>query len=440
MKFIRILTICFLGSLCAVVNINAETAAEDQVRTLNLEEVKAMALQANHKMHIAAIDVEASKHSKKEAFTEFLPKLKTEYGFTYSSEPNDVIFNNTRFIIATQDNYLWTTSAVQNIFNGLATLTGYQISDIKLQIANIRKAATRIAIILEAKKGYYAVQNAKLLVKVAMKSVKSLQDHLAVAKEYYNVGLTPKIDYLNSEVDLATAVQELETAKNRVIIAKAALSNIIDLPVDQPIDTAGTLTFIPFPLTYEECVDKAIELRPGLKDAHKNIRLAEKQIRLARSDYFPRITASINYNRTGDKWYVNGSDFEDRENWNVMLQGAWTFWEWGKTRQAVLRSKENLKKTVKEMNIVEDRIRFEVKEAYRNMKTAQNNIKVAEKSVASAEENLRISEERYKEQVAIITEVLDAETRLTRSRTFLTNALNDYNVAMATLYWAIGME
>ena len=239
---------------------------------------------------------------------------------------------------------------------------------------------------------------------------------------------------------LATALQELETTKNRVIIAKAALSNIIDLPVDQPIDTAGTLTFVPFPLPYEECVDKAIALRPGLKDAHKNIRLAEKQIRLARSDYFPRISASINYNRTGDKWYVSGSDFEDRENWNAMFKGTWTFWEWGKTRQAVLRSKENLKKTVKEMNIVEDRIRFEVKEAYRNMKTAQHNIKVAEKSVASADENLKISEERYKEQVAIITEVLDAETRLTSSRTFLTNALNDYNVAMATLYWAIGME
>ena len=123
-----------------------------------------------------------------------------------------------------------------------------------------------------------------------------------------------------------------------------------------------------------------------------------------------------------------------------MLKSTWTFWEWGKTRQAVLRSKENLKKTFKEMDIVEDRIRFEVKEAYHYMKTAQYNIKVAEKSVASAEENLMISQERYKEQVAIITEVLDAETRLTKARTFLTNALNDYNVAMATLYWAVGME
>lgn len=440
MKFIRILAICLLIILLTNGNPGAETAAGDQVKMLNLKEVIDLALRANHKMHIAAIDVEASKHAKKEAFTEFLPKLKTEYGFTYLSEPNDVIFNDTRFIIGTQDNYLWTTSAVQDIFTGLAILTGYQISDIKLEISDIRKAATKLAIILEAKKGYYAVQNAKLLVEVALKSVKSLEDHLAVAKEYYDVGLTPKIDYLNSEVDLFTSLQALEKTKNKVVIAKAALSNIIDLSIEQPIDTAGTLTFSPFPLSYEECAGKAIELRPGLKEAQKNIRVAEKKIRLARSDYYPRITASVNYNRTGDRWYANGSDFEDRENWNVMLKSTWTFWEWGKTRQAVLRSKEKLKKTFKEMDIVEDRIRFEVKEAYHYMKTAQHNIKVAEKSVASAEENLMISQERYKEQVAIITEVLDADTRLTKARTFLTNALNEYNVAMATLYWAVGME
>jgi outer membrane protein len=123
-----------------------------------------------------------------------------------------------------------------------------------------------------------------------------------------------------------------------------------------------------------------------------------------------------------------------------MVTATWTFWEWGKTRHSVLKSKEGLKKSIKQMSIVEDQVHFEVKDAYYFLQTAQHNISVAEKSVASAEENLRISKERYKEQVAIVTEVLDAETRLTRARTFLTNALNDYNVAMATLYWAIGME
>jgi outer membrane protein len=439
MKFFQILTIIIL-TVFLCINTYAETPCSHQETILSLDQVIAKATEANHLIHISQIDLNASKEAKKEAFTQFLPKLKTEYGFTYLNEVNYVNLNNTKFFFGTQDNYRWTTSAIQNIFTGLAVLSQYQIADLEAKISEIRKADTKLTIILDAKKSFFAVQNAKLLVEVGDKSVKSLEDHLSIAREYYDVGLSPKIDVLNAEVDLAEVQQELEKAKNNVVVAKAALNNMIDLPVDTPIDTAGTLKYSPFPMPYEQCIEKAMELRPGIKTAAKKIEVAKKQIQLARSDYSPDITASLNYNRAGDKPEVQGSAYDDRENWNAMVSATWTFWEWGKTRHAVLQSKEGLKKMIKQMSIVEDQVHFEVKDAYYFLQTAQHNISVAKKSVASAEENLRISKERYKEQVAIITEVLDAETRLTRARTFLTNALNDYNVAMATLYWAIGME
>jgi len=422
------------------INTYAQNLTSDEKIILSIDQVVKKAVEANHNIHISNINLEASKHAKKEAFTQFLPRLKTQYDYTYLNEKNQATFDNNRFFFGTQDNYHWTTSAIQNIFAGLAIVSNYQIAGLDKKISEIKKADTKLAIILEAKKAFFAVQNAKLLVEVGEKSVKSLTDHLSIAHEYYDVGINPKIDVLNAEVDLAEARQELEKAKNNVIVTKAALNNVIDLPVDTPIDTAGTLHFTPFTLTYEKCIEKALDLRPGLREAEKRIEIARKEIKLARSDYFPDITASANYNRFGDKPDLEGSRDEDRENWNVMVTASWTFWEWGKTRQAVLKAKEGLKKAIKQMAIVEDKIHFEVKDAYHALKTAQHNIKVAKKSVASAEENLAISKDRYKEQVAIITEVLDAETRLTRSRTFLTNALNDYNVAMATLYWAIGME
>ena len=62
------------------------------------------------------------------------------------------------------------------------------------------------------------------------------------------------------------------------ILDSCALScsgyNVIDLPVDTPIDTAGTLHFTPFTLTYEKCIEKALDLRPGLREAEKRIEIA----------------------------------------------------------------------------------------------------------------------------------------------------------------------
>jgi outer membrane protein TolC len=55
-------------------------------------------------------------------------------------------------------------------------------------------------------------------------------------------------------------------------------------------------------------------------------------------------------------------------------------------------------------------------------------------------ENLRINEERYKEQVATSTDVLDAQTLLTITRTNYVNALYDFEIAKAALQRAISLE
>ena len=439
MKNIRLL-LPFILSLFFIVNAFAETANIEKTNTFSLDQVIERALQANHKIHISDIELDMSKEAKKEAVTEFLPKLKTSYGYTYRNDVDQVTLDGKRYYLGTNDNYLWTSSIIQSIFTGLATTSKYQIADINLEISNIRKASTKLDIILEAKKGYFAVQNAKLLVEVGNETVKSLMEHLSVAQEYYDVGISPKIDVLNASVDLADAQQELERVKNQVIVTKAALNNILDLPVDRRIEVVGELKYTPFTIPYDKCSSKAIKLRPGLKEAKKSIEIAQKQIRLAKSGYYPNVNASMNYNRFGDQPGVDGDGFKDRENWNVMVKADWTFWEWGKTRHAVLKSKGNLRKAAKKLAIVEDRIRFEVKKAFQDLQTAHHNIKVAKTGVEQAKENLEISQDRYKEQVATITEILDAQTRLTQARTSHTNALNDYNVAMATLYRAMGME
>jgi outer membrane protein TolC len=54
--------------------------------------------------------------------------------------------------------------------------------------------------------------------------------------------------------------------------------------------------------------------------------------------------------------------------------------------------------------------------------------------------HFRISGERYEEQVATATEVLDAQTRLTRARVNYTTALVAFNLTRARLVRAMGLE
>ncbi|MFH1028353.1 MAG: TolC family protein, partial [Pseudomonadota bacterium] len=55
-----------------------------------------------------------------------------------------------------------------------------------------------------------------------------------------------------------------------------------------------------------------------------------------------------------------------------------------------------------------------------------------------SEENLRINRERYRERVGTATEVLDAQTLLTQTRTDYHRASYEYQVATARLKRACG--
>jgi outer membrane protein TolC len=67
-------------------------------------------------------------------------------------------------------------------------------------------------------------------------------------------------------------------------------------------------------------------------------------------------------------------------------------------------------------------------------------IEVTQQAVVQAEENYRMNVERYREQVATSTEVLDAQTLLTKAKSDYVQALGDYSIYRARLDRAMGVR
>ena len=70
----------------------------------------------------------------------------------------------------------------------------------------------------------------------------------------------------------------------------------------------------------------------------------------------------------------------------------------------------------------------------------EKQILVAATAIVQAEENFRINTERYREQVGTSTEVIDAQTLLTKARSDRHNALGDFNISRARLERATGVS
>jgi outer membrane protein TolC len=416
----------------------AETGGEPPV--LTLEESIQIALDRNLDVQLARQEVAAAEEVKKQAFTAFLPTVSGRYSYRRPSEVPFAVFEGRQIDFADQEQYRFTGTAEQPLFTGFANLSNYELAKLGLDIAQIQLAQTRSDLILQVKQAYYGILTAERIKDVAEKSVEQLEANLGVAEDFYEVGMSPKIDVLDAEVRLAEAKQQLIRTDNALRIARARFNTILRRPIDERVAVVDILSHQPFLMSYEACLTTSLENRPEVKEGEQNVAAAEKEITLAKSDYYPDMSLSANYYRAGDDPSVDGSEFEDRENWDIFAVATMNVFEWGRTRSAVSEKRVRLRQAEQALEQIKDGVRLEVKTSYLDLQAAEKNISVAEKSVGSAEENFRISNERYREQVATATEVLDAQTRLTEAKTNFTRALAEFNIAWARLIRAMGIE
>jgi outer membrane protein TolC len=414
---------------------------------LTLESSIDIALKNSIVINIAKEGIKSATAQKKEAFTGFFPKFSTSYSYTRLNDdpimklPNGfppLIPTPLEMVTGTQDNYNWTIQAKQPLFAGGGIMANYQANSIGEDAAHLEETAKYQDVVQEVKIAYFNILRAQRIQDAARQSVEMLNAHRDVAENYFNVGMIPKNDLLHAEVELANGKQTLVRAKNAIELAKSSFNTVLKRKIFAPVKVVDILSYHPLKQSFEECLNIAQQARPELKISSLRAAQAGKLVRVAQSDYFPTVSLVGNYTRFGDNPSVSGSDYQNAESWYLMAVASWNFWEWGKTKFRVDASKAKENQALEASKELNDQITLEIKNAYLILEETGSQIIVWQKVIEQAEENFRISEERYKERVATSTEVLDAQTLLTKAKSEYANALGDYNVNYAKLQRAMG--
>jgi outer membrane protein TolC len=408
---------------------------------LTLETSIEIALKNSIVINIAKEGSRGATAQKREAITGFLPQFSTSYGYKrFNEEPSFRLPAISPFdiVTGTKDNYNWVIEVKQPLFAGGGILANYQASRIGEDTALLEEKAKYQDVVQDVKIAYFDILRAQRILTAASQSVEMLSAHRDVAENYFKVGMIPKNDLLHAEVELANGKQALVKAQNAVDLTKSRLNTVLKRRIFAPVEIVDILNYRPLNQSFEECLNIARELRPELKISSLKAEQAGKLVRVAQSNYLPSLSLVGNYTRYGDTPAVSGSDFQTAEVLYVMAVASWNFWEWGKTKFRVDASKARENQALDSAKELNDQITLEIKNAYLLLQEAQSQITVSQQVIEQAEENFRISEERYKERVATSTEVLDAQTLLTRAKADYANALGDYNINYAKLQRSMG--
>lgn len=315
------------------------------------------------------------------------------------------------------------------IYRGGSLKEGRKSARYALSSADLSLENTMQTVRLQSTIYYFNVLQYRNLIEVYEEEVVTLQEHLRNVNAQFRVGTVAKVDVLESQVELANAMQNLVNIQNSYDIAVAELNNYIGLPADTIIRPQDTLTYRPYGATLGECTAYALENRADAAMADYAVKRAESAKKSAKAGWLPSVDASIS------KGYTNENLFTGKlsDQWTAGVSASWNIFDGGITRAQVNQADAALTKAQEEAAQTREQIQLEVQSAFLQLHAAEKNIGTTQAAVILGEENYKIAQVRYAAGVGTNLDVMDASEKLTEARSNYFTALYNYNTAKASL-------
>ena len=257
-------------------------------------------------------------------------------------------------------------------------------------------------------------------------SDRSLRD----AKLQEQAGLGTKFDVIRAEVQKATAQQDVTRITSQQLNARKRLAQILN--ISENVEYTSAEEVVPrgkWEISLENSIVLAYGNRPELKQAGVRREIGVQQVREAAAGDQPQIGLFARYDLGKD--FRQSAGFAD--NYSVGARVRWDLLDGGaaSSRAAQARVTQSVADT--QYITSRDQIRLQVEQAYNTLKSDQLNIITATGGLKQAEESLRLARLRFAAGVGTQTDVISAETELTRSRSNRLRAVIGYNRSLSTL-------
>ncbi len=429
--------------LCALavwsVTIFPGEAAEPPAPQLDLKEALRLAWKANPNLQISRLQALIAGEQIVRARSGLLPQVNTQVGQTIYDDPlkfkigiglpgspGPVSFAQT-------NRNFWSSQTTVNqlLFDFWGTPSKYQAAIMGHKASLLDTAQTRDNVFLTVAQGYFKTLRAKKLVEVAKQTVLDLKQHLKIAEDQYQFGVVTFNDVLQAKVSLADAEQNLIVAQTDYIDTRSALNKVLMIPVTAPTVLKDE-NIVLKSAELEPATNEALKQRSDLKASVDRIHQQQKTVRETQAQYFPKFYAQAGYN------YQNNDSLVHNTQWFAIFALNWNAFSGLDTKAAVSQAKLKVQQLQEEHKDLNEQVRLDVQNAYLKVKETADRIKTTETAVTQGAENLRLNEERYKESVGTATDVIDAETLVTRTRVNYWTAFYDHQMAKSQMLWAIG--
>ncbi len=337
-----------------------------------------------------------------------------------------------------QGRFTFGVSVAQLLYDGGRWWNQIAQSGALEEAARGQLAEQQLASELEATRRFYELVKAQLTLKVLVESYGRTQQQVDRATALYEAGRGSRSAVFDAQTNLAN--DEINVVRQRQRIGQARLSLLQwlarpDSDVEAVVPSELHQPAVSFDTA--RALDVARKSRPLFKSLEASVRASELGVAVARSDYFPRISASAQYSRNSPAVEL----FVDPTRQNVLNVGANLSWDVFSGFQHVAtedraRADVSLAKAQQRQSLVD--LESEISRANQAYNAEIEVLAISEKSLLLSREQLNLESERFSAGTGSSLEVRNAQIKLSQAEIAILQGRADVATARAALERAVG--
>lgn len=310
----------------------------------------------------------------------------------------------------------------QPIFNKDAA---YQkkAGEVKVEVLKLKQSRAKDYLQFELNKAYMQLQMAYSVVAVLEHARNTVLANKKVIDDYFKNGMIQKSDVLDMNVRVSEIDNQIQFAKSNVRNASDYLYFLLN-------ENSENKVFQPDEkLEYQESF---LSRDPKLKTDRKDLQAYEKSlqaydflIKSSQAKFLPKVNAFGSFemfDKRPYEFHANG--------YLVGVQVAWNLFDGLKSKSEIEKYKADLLKSQTEIEQYQKQSSLELKKSYRQVLDADNKVNLTKLAWEQTAEAYRIYKNRYEQGLEKSSDLLNAESQMSKKELEHQQAIFEYNMAL----------
>ena len=389
----------------------SSSALAQGVRTMDINQLFDLIEQNNQTLKTQKTGIEAAREGVKSAKSQRLPDINVSLSASYNGNAllMDRDFTNVQNLSSPHFGNAFSLDAQQVIYAGGAVNAGIKMAEIGAEQANVGTELSRQGQRFLALSQYLDLQKIANREKVLQSNIELTQKLIDNINEKHSQGVALKNDVTRYELQLQTLKLNLTKLENTRSILNHQLCNTLGIPVSERIEPIEDTTGKSFAKDGEEQWQKdATAVSPQLKMAQLNEDMSLQQEKLAKSELLPKIAVVACNNFNGPITFELPPIDKNLNIWYVGVGVKYSLSSLFKSNKKLSQARIATRQAQEQKALAQEELDNNVQAAYTNYLQSYVELETQKKNVELANENYQVVNDRYLNQLALITDMVDA--------------------------------